>query len=95
VPFDLGTLGSDYSIAYGINDVGKVVGDSFTSSGQPHAFLWNNGKMFDLNNLLSDNSGWELVSAQGINNRGQIVGYGFFYDQGYKAFLLTPVRVSN
>ena len=30
----------------------------------------------DLNSLLPPNSGWTLTSATGINDAGQIVGYG-------------------
>jgi hypothetical protein len=32
--------------------------------------------MTDLNTLIPANSGWELMYATDINNRGQIVGYG-------------------
>ena len=37
---DLGTLGGDYSYAYGINDSGQIVGWASTSSGYGHAFLY-------------------------------------------------------
>jgi probable HAF family extracellular repeat protein len=45
--------------------------------------------MRDLNNLLPPNSGWELTQALGINDKGQIVGYGT-HDGQIRAFLLTP-----
>ena len=38
---DSGTLGGDYSYAYGINDAGEVVGYSQTDSGYAHAFLYD------------------------------------------------------
>jgi probable HAF family extracellular repeat protein len=56
--------------------------------------MWRNGQIFNLNNLLQPNSGWQLRSATGINNNGQIVGIGDFNGQR-KGFLLTPVTVTN
>ena len=79
---DLGTLGGGSSFAYSINDSGTVVGYSWLSSGQsPHAFVYANGIMLDLNSLLPKGSGWELTEAYGINDAGQIVGSGLFNGQ--------------
>lgn len=55
-----------------------------------HAFLWRNGALLDLNELVSTNSGWELNEATAINNAGQIVGNGIFNGE-QRAFLLTPI----
>jgi probable HAF family extracellular repeat protein len=86
---DLGTLGGNLSKAYGINDKGQVVGTART--GQIYqAFLWANGQMQDLNNLIPSNSGWVLLEARAINNRGQIVGNGIINGQTH-GFLLTPL----
>lgn len=54
-----------------------------------HAFLWQNGTMYDLNAFLPANSGWILQSAMGINDSGQIVGYGTL-NGVLTAFVLTP-----
>lgn len=54
-----------------------------------HAFVYRGGKMQDLNDLIPRNSDWTLESAQGINDRGQIVGRGQHHGQE-RAFLLTP-----
>jgi probable HAF family extracellular repeat protein len=78
-----------YSIAYGINFKGQVVGRAITTSGVQRAFLWQNDTMIDLNSLIPRNSGWELFWAADINNRGQIVGHGKHNNQT-RAFLLTP-----
>jgi probable HAF family extracellular repeat protein len=87
---DLGTLGGGSSFAYSINDSGTVVGYSWLASGpSPHAFVYANGIMLDLNSLLPNGSGWELTEAYGINDAGQIVGSGSFNGQ-VSAFRLDP-----
>jgi probable HAF family extracellular repeat protein len=88
----LGTLGGAYSTAYAINDMGMVVGDSETAAGQEHAFLYSGGTMYDLNTLISPLSGWTLTYADGINDQGQIIGFGL-YDGSTRSFLLTPNAV--
>jgi hypothetical protein len=47
--------------------------------------------MTDLNALIPADSGWELIRAEAINARGEIVGWG---KKGAKirAFLLTPAE---
>src|SRR5207302_8755274 len=47
------------------------------------------GKLTDLNDYLRPGFGWELSSATGINDSGQIVGTGI-HDGDTHAFLLTP-----
>ena len=65
---DLGTLGGEFSIAFGINGRGQVVGNSWTADGVTHAFLWEKGTMTDLGTLGGNSY------ARGINGRGQVVG---------------------
>ena len=55
-----------------------------------HAFLWQNGTLYDLNSFLPANSGWILQCAMGINDSGQIAGYGTL-NGVLTAFVLTPV----
>ena len=85
----LGTLGGSISYGYAMNDQG-VVGYSFLPDNTEHAFLWQGGVMSDLNSLLSNGTGWTLTAAKGINQGGQIVGYGTNPDGVTHAFLLTP-----
>jgi probable HAF family extracellular repeat protein len=92
---DLGSLGGGNSYATAINRAGQVVGDIETSSGLQHAFLWTpttpngtTGTMVDLNTLINANN-VSLEYASGINDQGQIVGYGLF-NKNVHAFLLTP-----
>ncbi len=73
---DLGTLGGRSSFAYGINDLGQVVGHSDlpadSASGTPpsHAFLYSGDGMTDLGTLGGRNS----FAYGGINNLGQVGG---------------------
>jgi len=81
---DLGTLsGASQSVAYGVNDLGLIVG---TSGG--HAFLDFWGSMMDLNTLIPPNSGWTVTEARGINDFGEIVGTGI-HNGVQRGFLLT------
>lgn len=87
----LGTLGGSVSEARSINLYGEVVGFSefLVGVGNTHAFLYKGGTMHDLNSLIPFDSGWELRAAYGINNAGQIVGYGSVGGRD-RGFLLTP-----
>jgi hypothetical protein len=53
------------------------------------AFLWRGDQMWNLNDLIDPASGWELLAAEGINNRGMIVGYGRLRAE-IRSFLLVP-----
>lgn len=93
---DLGSLGGDASYARDINEAGVVVGSSNTvPKGVLSGFVWRKGHMTDLNQLLPPNSGWKIQYPYGINDRGQIVGQGIFNNNPNRAFLLTPVWVTN
>jgi probable HAF family extracellular repeat protein len=88
---DLGTLAEGRaSRGLGINNAGEVVGTAEVApKGEPHAFIWRNGQMRDVNDFLGRNSGWELREARGINDGGQIVGWGSVRGREH-AFLLIP-----
>jgi len=89
---DLGTLPGDFlSVAYSINDSGQVVGTSCDVNFNCRAFLWQNGSMFDLNALIPSTSSLYLISANDLNNYGEIVGQAFDQKTGtLPAFLATP-----
>jgi probable HAF family extracellular repeat protein len=62
------------SDARGINNRGQVVGAVLTGSG---GFFYEPGKgVRSLNDLIDTSTGWNIVYAQDINERGQIVGFG-------------------
>lgn len=77
--------------------IGMRLGESnplrrlFRTNSTRRAFVWRAGHMADLNDLIPPDSGWTLVEARGINDRGQIVGNGEHNGQ-QRAFLLTPLR---
>jgi probable HAF family extracellular repeat protein len=87
---DLGTLpGSTTSVAVSINNLGQIVGNSNTPY-LPVPYLLSNGLMTNLNDLIDPKSGWNLIQANKINNRGQILALGQG-SQGLENLLLTPV----
>jgi hypothetical protein len=53
-------------------------------------FLYAGGAMVDLNTLVASPGDWQLISAQGINDRSEIVVYGAL-DGSSHAFLAVPV----
>ena len=92
---DLGTLGGSASSARDINNHRQIVGYALNSAGAPRAFLSDAGApMVDLNTLLEAESGWVLLSANAINDAGQIVGEGTLHGEP-RAFLLTPPVASD
>jgi len=92
---DLGTLGGSTSDALAINNDAEVVGLSYTSSGAMDAFLYTDGTMEDLvTSMGSALAGWTNTEATGINDAGDIVGFGT-YDGVTQAFLLTPEQVDQ
>ncbi len=81
------------SIARAINNREQIVGEAMcVSSGAPKAaFLWEDGVMHNLNDLIPPGTGLDLRSARDINDAGQIVGYAVDEASRLRAFLLTPV----
>ncbi len=84
--------GMAYGEAFDVNDSGWAVGACIPSGAEGHgvATLWVDGVGYDLNELIPEGSGWELVSANGITNEGVIVGDGLYNGDQRLAFRLTP-----
>src|SRR5436190_754075 len=93
---DLGTLPGDVNSAgLAINDRGDVVGgsvDGDLASGNPRPFIWQNGVMSDLNDLIPADSPLYLLIAFWINDAGEIAGFGATSTGDIHAFLATPTK---
>jgi probable HAF family extracellular repeat protein len=89
---DIDPLGTRWSGATAVNDVGETVGNY----GGIGAFVWNSQDgIAELSNLIANDSGWTIDEAYDINTGGQIVGLALKeIGAGYPAVrsvLLTPV----
>ena len=58
--------------AFGLNNAGLVVGQS-----NYRAFIWKDGTMRDLNDMIPVDCGCLLTDAVEINQAGQILANGF------------------
>jgi uncharacterized membrane protein len=81
--------------ASAINDWGIVVGTTYVSGGSGGiATLWVAGRPIDLNTLIDPNDPLygqvTLASAQLINERGQLVAFGYSPGTLGSRYLLTP-----
>jgi probable HAF family extracellular repeat protein len=103
---DVGTVGADRTALPGmINDSGQVVGTSCDTdpSGNCHAYVWQylgpqaaKAPLTDLNTLIPSDSPYYLISANGINDAGQIVGMAVDQRTGEThAYLATPVSPTS
>jgi probable HAF family extracellular repeat protein len=93
---DLGTLGGVWGGAGSMNNQGQVLGTSsvaadpgacLNSMGSPtptcHPFLWDDGKLIDLS---TETIGGNPVSANAINDAGEVVGQAIFSNQFLHAY---------
>ena len=86
---DLGSLGGFFTVPFGLNDAGQVVGFSFVEgNAQGHAYLFDSGKMRDLGTFGGSNSvGWA------INSAGTVAGYAHVRnDREFVAFAYRDGR---
>ncbi|OLB64417.1 MAG: hypothetical protein AUI10_11185 [Actinobacteria bacterium 13_2_20CM_2_72_6] len=93
-PVGLGAVdGILHNQATAVNAAGQIVGTAdpqCVPCPAPRAWLWQNGTLTPLDTLIPAGSGWTLQQANGINDRGQIVGAGV-HNGHLRAYLLTPV----
>jgi len=99
---DLGALAEDgFSAALAINDDGVIVGWAGNEDNQRRAFIYDDGEMRDLNDLICLQTeegvtfvpGITLTEARDINEDGWIVGWGDVRSSSSasRGFLLIPI----
>jgi len=86
---DLGTLGGANSYAHGVNSFGHVVGQGYDASQRPRAVVWTTPN--DIRALAPSSDGLFPHDAYSINDRGEVVGYGFV-GFGEHAFIWTSAN---
>ena len=88
---DLGKLpGLNICNAIDINDYAAVVGGCSQCGNQDAAFLWQNGSMWRLSDLIDSDFPVSVRSVGAINNKGQIACWGVS-NAATTAFRLTPI----
>ena len=85
-----------FELCNAINNFGQIVGSSCDVSGNCRGFLWEKGKIFDLNTLIPSNPNLSLILGANIDDAGVIVGYAYDQTAGtYPAFVLSRVGSSR
>lgn len=94
---DLGTLGGLESWANDINTDGIIVGQSGWlpgGGGGSHAFVVENGVMYDLNSIPTGTHNFAEISiARAVNAAGQIVGFGQTIGGYTRGWLADPLKL--
>lgn len=90
---DLGTIEGANATAIAINDHGLVIGNLTNPYGANlGAFVVSNGVMTDFGDLIvGSGSGWSQLVVTGLNNAGEIVGYGAMGGATH-GFLAEPIQ---
>ena len=92
---DLGTLGGAWGGAGTLNNRGQVIGNSslatdpgacigIGNTANCHPFLWDDGKLID---LFTSTIGGNPITANALNDAGEIIGGGAFPNRVFDAYL--------
>jgi probable HAF family extracellular repeat protein len=84
-----------YSVGLGINDEGQIVGLSASADfSVVRAFVTQNGKLVDLNSLVTGTTTLDMITACSINSSGAIIGLAFDTGTGdMHSYLALPTLV--
>lgn len=74
---DLGTFGGPLAYANAINNLGQIVGGAEIRYHETRAFIYERGRMHNLNDLIQPGTGWFLEAGTAINDRGEILAWGY------------------
>ena len=88
-PYITGSTVTSISSATRINNLGQIVGNSYTSSGFLHAFFYDQGQMNDIGTL----PGGYTSKASGLNDLGQVVGWSIQSGGPTHAFLYDSTGI--
>jgi uncharacterized membrane protein len=72
-----------------MNNLDWIVGEF-----DERAYLYADGAAYNLNDLIVNGSHWILSRANDVNDRGEIVGYGFYKSEP-RPFLLLPTGATK
>jgi uncharacterized membrane protein len=82
----------EYSNALDVNDSGLITGEAvrfIDGDWERRAVVWVDEQIYDLNHLLRPTSRFRiLISATGVNESGDIVGYGKLDNDDIRPFLI-------
>ena len=84
--------GELFSTSKSINNRDELVG-TWSNPWPSGGFLYRAGQRIDLSELLPPGSGWTILTAEHINDSGQIVGLGMFGGVS-KFYVMTPAALS-
>ncbi len=90
---DLGTLGGTFGAAGGLNNRGQVIGVSNLAGDQAaDPFLWDRGHLTD---LFTETAGGNFITADAINDAGDIAGAADFSGTGGSPFAAALWRTGH
>lgn len=81
------------SEAFGMNNLGHVVGYAYRGPYDAPALLWRDGTFVNLSELPEVlAAGWSSITVRDVNDSDQVVGHGYHHGK-LRAFVISPATV--